>query len=301
MQNERSSRSSRGRYHGVLQIVRFNWPAYVAAVGLCGLGMTGLAVFPLPGRLRWLAWIMFAGTAYWTLASLLASHWIYDRSRIYEWTWIKEALPGPPQRWASIHAGLDESSTALKQMFPTSEGVILDMFDPAEMTEPSISRARAVTRSPVPARKADLRNLPFQGAWLDAVFLIFAAHEIREPASRLVFFQELRRVLKPGGVVLLVEHLRDLPNFLAFGPGFVHFQQRSAWSKAADNAGFGIEDEFGITPFVRVLLLRKSESDRKETNWPGMPVPHRQTRRASIGMKNLEHVPGSFSIVKCSP
>jgi SAM-dependent methyltransferase len=258
MRNERPIRSNRGPCAGMLQIVRFNWPIYAAGAGVCGSSLAGLTVLSLSTPLRWLAWVLIAGSAYWTIASLLASHWIYDRSRIYEWTWIRNTLSGLPRRWANIHAGLDESSSALKQLFPQSEGVILDVFDPAEMTEPSISKARAAVRSALPAQKADFRHLPLARAELEAVFLIFAAHEIRKPASRLIFFRELRRALKPGGVVLLVEHLRDFPNFLAFGPGFAHFQRRSAWLKAADSAALAVEKEFSITPFVRAFLFRKA-------------------------------------------
>jgi SAM-dependent methyltransferase len=249
----------RGHYDGMLQIVRFNWPVYVAAVVICGATLAALALFPALNRLRWLAWGMVACTGYWTVASLLASHWIYDRSKIYKWSWLKETLPSPPQRWANIHVGLDESSGALKQMFPASKGLILDVFDPAETTEPSIAQARAARRSPLPAQRADLRALPFREAELDAVFLIFAAHEIRKRESRFAFFKELHRVLKPGGLLLLVEHLRDFKNFLAFGPGFIHFQPRSAWLTAAEGAAFMIEKEFALTPFVRIFLLRRPQ------------------------------------------
>src|SRR5438105_4175716 len=105
---------ARGKYEGMLQIVRFNWPVYVAAMGICGALLAALAVLPILSRVRWLAWGFIASTSYWTVASLLVSHWIYDRSKLYQWTWIKEILPIAPRRWANIHVGLDESSAALK-------------------------------------------------------------------------------------------------------------------------------------------------------------------------------------------
>src|SRR5436190_6210 len=76
---------------------------------------------------------------------------------------------------------------------------------------------------PVLALSARLTALPFAGGTLDALFLVFAAHEIRRPELRLRFFQELRRTLAPRGRLLIVEHLRDPANFAAFGPGFFHF------------------------------------------------------------------------------
>jgi hypothetical protein len=77
----------------------------------------------------------------WTLASLLASHYVYDRSALSTWTWLPDLLPAPPRSWASLHAGLDETFGALERLFPKG-GTTLDIYDPKEMTEPSIERAR---------------------------------------------------------------------------------------------------------------------------------------------------------------
>ena len=258
MQESSVSDQPRGKYAGMLQIIRFNWRVYVAALLICGAVLATLALLPMPNRVRWLSWGFVACTGYWMVASLLAAHWIYDRSEVYHWTWIKETLPFVPRRWANVHVGLDESSAALKQMFPTSEGVILDVFTPAEMPSRSISEARRLAAKGIRTEEADFRALPFSEAELDTVFLLFSAHEIRKRESRHVFFRELQRVLKPGGCVLLVEHLRDFNNFLAFGPGYFHFHSRSAWHEAAGSAQFRVEKEFSLTPFVRIFLLRKS-------------------------------------------
>ncbi len=43
--------------------------------------------------------------------------------------------------------------------------------------------------------------------------------------KELSFFNELNRVLKPNGQIVVTEHLRDLNNFLAYNIGFFHFLQ----------------------------------------------------------------------------
>ena len=55
----------------------------------------------------------------------------------------------------------------------------------------------------------------------------------------------------------MVEQLRDWKNFAVFGPGFVHFFPAKEWRKVTRRAGLEVEEEFGMTPFVRVFLLRR--------------------------------------------
>lgn len=245
---------ARGRYDGMLQILRYNLPQYLAALAVCLAVALALALLPLPRPLSVLAALGMAAALFWSLASLLASHWIYDRSALSAWSWLPGLLPGSPQRWASLHAGLDETFGALERIFPEG-GTALDLYDRKEMTEPSIERARRLGLAP--AAPADFRALPFPDGSLDAVFLIFAAHELRRPESRLRLFQEIARSVTSGGRVVLVEHLRDLRNFLAFGPGFVHFLARREWLRLARESGLAVRHESRITPFVAVLVLEK--------------------------------------------
>lgn len=259
MKTSNQTDRQRGKYDGMLQILAFNRHLYTTAAIALALGSVGLHLLAANPNSYWKIIVIgcLVLTAFWTLSSLAVSYWVYDRSSIYKWTWLADCLPTGPRRWVNIHAGLDESSPALRRLFPSSEGAVLDIFDPMEMTEPSIAQARLRANNTVVATAADFRVLPLDKESLDTIFLIFAAHEIRRTESRLKFFRELKRVLKSHGRVVLVEHLRDWRNFLAFGPGCLHFQSRGTWFHAALETGFELEKEFGITPFVRIFLLQK--------------------------------------------
>ena len=54
----------------------------------------------------------------------------------------------------------------------------------------------------------------------------------------------------------MIEHMRDPANFLAFGPGFVHFFSRSTWLRALSDAGLSVREEFALTPFLRGFVCR---------------------------------------------
>ena len=224
---------------------------------MLALGGFALDVMNLNPVCKLLVSTGLALTFFWMTSSLAASHWVYDRSIICKWTWITDCLPETPRCWVNIHAGLDESSPELKKMLPGTSGEVLDIFDPQEMTEASIAEARRRPGNELPVRRADFRALPLGTGDLDAIFLLFAAHEIRHFEVRLQFFGELRRVLNTSGRILICEHLRDWRNFLAYGPGCFHFQSRGAWLRAAAQTGLEVEKEFSITPFVRIFILKK--------------------------------------------
>lgn len=244
---------TRGRFQGVRQIAAYHWRAYAAAA----VGMAAALLLPAPWRTAALA-LALPGVL-WACVSLAVSYYVYDWSEIYRLDWMERSLLRTPRRWVNIHAGLDETSLALAGLFPQSAGEILDIYDPVEMTEPSIERARHLAGAQPAASPAKWRKLPLRSEGIDTAFVIFAAHELRRPEARIQFFRELKRILSIGGELVLVEHLRDWPNFLAFGPGFFHFLPERAWRLAADAAGFELRLRFPLTPFVRVFVLRRPQ------------------------------------------
>ena len=243
--------------HGVRQIVRFNRPFYVGASTGAALGVGAAAWLPLTAAPRGLILAATSLMLFWLGGSIAASWVIYDRSRLTRWDWVAESLGFQPAAWINIHAGLDESTPMLRRLLGGS-GRVFDIFDPAEMTEPSIARARRLSRNLIAAEPVDSRRLPAQSASIDAVFLLLSAHELRTHDARSALFAELRRILTPGGRVVVAEHLRDVANFAAFGPGFLHFHSRRTWLCCFRTAQFLVHGEFRITPFIRVFILRSA-------------------------------------------
>ena len=249
--------AARDRYAGVLSILEYNRHYYTASLcALLGIGaILWLRLLPRAGAALLIA--AAALTVFWSLSSLVASWYIYDHAQVTRWSWLPRTLSFPPRQWLNIHAGLDESTSALIRFFPNTAHEVFDIYDAREMTEPSIARARQSHPAAQPAIEARLDALPLPDGDRDTVFLLFAAHEIRSPARRRQFFAEAARVLASPGQLLLVEHLRDWKNFVAFGPGFLHFHSRREWLRVAHAAGLVVVREDRVTPFVRVFLLAR--------------------------------------------
>ena len=251
-------RAPRGQFDGVLQIVRYNWTLYIVAVLVSTLVVFLVDVVHPPAALAGLLILGALAAVFWLALSLAVSHYVYDRSDLYRWEWIRDRVAPSPGHVVNIHAGLDETSLALQAIYPAAEVTILDIYDPAEMPEPSIARARREARSTLASVTADFRRLPLETASADLVTVIFVAHELRRAASKETFFREAWRVLPPGGRLLLVEHLRDGWNLAAFGPGALHFFPRHEWLRVARATGFQLGEEFSRTVFVRAFVFLRA-------------------------------------------
>ncbi len=252
----RRAGSEKEGFHGVRQIIRFNWPYYVIGPSAILFAAALIIVLPLGRYVRMFLYCGVFAVLWWIAASLAVSWIVYDCSPLMGAGWVVRMLGGIPASWISIHAGFDEITPRLQVRFDGSRGHSYDIFDPNLMTEASIFRARH--RSKVDAEAADYRWLRAASGSADAVFLLLSAHELRLQSARVDLLREVHRLLTPAGRVVVAEHLRDLSNFIAYGPGFLHFFSRRAWRRAFAGAGFAVQDERSITPFVRAFLLRRA-------------------------------------------
>ncbi len=247
--------SARRPWQGMLAIARFNWPFYLAAGVVLIASLSGVVLSAhQPVQLGCL--LAIAGAAYFIFGSLGVSHLIYDRSDLYRWEWLARALRGAGrERFIFCHSGFDETSSALGKMFTATHWQVIDHFDESLMPEASIRRARRLYPPTPTTKRAPFDHWLVESASADVVFALLAIHELRTEPQRTAWFAEARRCLRAEGRVVLVEHVRDLANFLAFGPGFLHFHSRANWRRCWEGAGFRCADEFRVTPWVRVFVL----------------------------------------------
>jgi SAM-dependent methyltransferase len=239
-------------------VIAYNWPQY--AVGLATAVASAALAGRLPQPLRTMARAGSAAAVGLLTSATVAGWLVYDRSKLYDYDWLDTLLPQAPSTHLVVGTGLDEASAPLAARWPASRQITVDLYDPALTTEGSIRRARRRVPPPPHALPGRPGALPVCPAGVDAVFLVFAAHELRRAEDRERLFTECARVLCPGGRLILVEHLRDGANTAVFGPGAWHFLPRAEWLRLAAHAGLRPAAERRIAGLVTAFAFTRERT-----------------------------------------
>lgn len=239
-------------FQGVWTIIRFNW--HLHAIALAAIAMLWAGAYYLTGWTAWLCALFAMAAACSVLLSLLATWHAYDASGLHHPSWLAPELQDA-RHVANIHAGFDETTALCQSAFPGIDWHIFDFYDPSKHTEISIRRARRA-HPPVPdTMPIRTDHIPLNDRSLDRALLILAAHEIRDHDERVDFFRELKRVIAPGGRVIVTEHLRDLANITAYSIGAWHFHPRAEWLATFHTAGFRVAREFRNNLLITTFVL----------------------------------------------
>ncbi len=141
----------------------------------------------------------------------------YDRvSRIYDWmdkpmdwitpeNWRQEILSGAHDRTLEVGVGTGKN---LKYYPEDAEITAIDFSE--SMLEKAREKAEKLKNPPV-LRQMDVQNLAFDDASFDYVFTTYVFCSVPDPVKGL---REIRRVLKPGGELVMLEHVRSEKSLL---------------------------------------------------------------------------------------
>jgi ubiquinone/menaquinone biosynthesis C-methylase UbiE len=243
-------------FQGVWNIIRFNWHFYILSFSI--LLFILLLTNYVNETIAFYLLLFGLLIALPIFISLLVSYYVYDLSGLYKLHWIDELASDEKSKIVNINAGFDETSALLKDKFKHSELIVLDFYDPLKHTEVSIKRARKAYPAYPKTQQVSTTKLPLEDNSVDKIIVIFSVHEIRNEAERIAFFNELKRILKPKGEIIITEHLRDVSNFLAYNIGFFHFYSKSTWLKIFKSAELNIQKEEKLTSFISTFTLSKN-------------------------------------------
>ncbi len=239
-------------FQGVLNILNFNRHFYYYGIAVLA-GLLAICFWlKLPSIILIL---LILGFAYGLLMPLIVSAYVYDFSNYYSLNWLDKIIHKDSQTTnvANINAGFDETSYLIKNKYENFELSVFDFYDDELHTEQAIIRARKVSLTYPNTRQIKTHSIPLDDNSMKYVFLLSTAHEIRDFEEKVAFLKECKRVCATDGKIIMVEHLRDFPNFLAFSIGYFHFFSKNTWKKAYNTAGFQKINETKFTPFMSIF------------------------------------------------
>ncbi len=135
---------------------------------------------------------------------------------------------------AELHIGTYRHARALAALLPRATIHTVDCWnDEAGHAERSLEEIRALDAAPdgdsrLRSARATRWKVPLDDASCDAVVLGIGFHEF-DPPAREALLSEAERMLRPGGKVVLFEHVRDVKNALVFGSAVDHWPTREQW------------------------------------------------------------------------
>ncbi|MCX8523315.1 class I SAM-dependent methyltransferase [Chryseobacterium formosus] len=246
---------NRRKFQGVLNILSFNRHFYIFGIGVLALIIISHQIFHWSDSLFWIIIISFL---YGLIMPLIVSAYIYDFSGYYNFNWLKkcEIDDLKVKKIVNINAGFDETSFIIKNNFPNADLKVFDFYDSERHTEAAIIRARKVSLVYPNTQQMKSDSIAMNDSSIDLVFLLSAVHEIRSNEEKIQFLKECHRICKPDGKVIMVERLRDFPNFSAFSVGFTHFFSKKTWRNAFESAGFKTFEDIKFTPFMSIFICK---------------------------------------------
>lgn len=242
----------RSKFQGVLNIVLFNWHFYLLASFLICVAIVLSYILPLYAWVfQSIAILVFLPSA----VSLIVSYYVYDFSGFYSLNWIDDLKLKSGVVIANINAGFDETSALIVNKLKPESFYALDFYDPLIHTEVSIKRARKAGLVHPDTLSFTTDKIPLGLNSVDYIFLVFSLHEIRNEQERLIFMKSLKACLRVNGKIIIVEHLRDTPNFMAYTIGFFHFYSKKTWNRIFAKANIHVAHNDKINPFVHIFVL----------------------------------------------
>ncbi|WP_417387143.1 class I SAM-dependent methyltransferase [Gimesia sp.] len=236
-------------------LARYNWPLYLTCFLGVALGFIIWKTQLVPPPIRYLGLLAAVVATWYTIASFVAFHVMFDHSDFLSGEWLTRCVEQSPNTCVQLSVCVEETTLPISKVFASADYIELDLFDESVMTEPAIARAKQKAGDS-PSIVAKPEALPLTDHTSELTVVTLAAHEVRDPSQREALFQELSRITAPGGRLIIVEHIRNLPAAAVFGPGLFHFYPRTTWTTLAQKTKLRIESEFDITPFFHVFVLR---------------------------------------------
>jgi len=251
---------------GLVRYVRARWPRYLFGFGGGAVGAL-LLVYYAAENGRWSLVFLGLGLllvlAYFLTTSLWSAYEQFSRRHslpshvIFELGQIQ-----PTDRLVYVGLGLRDTPIQLSRRLTRGRVQAIDVYNPQLARSSELARRR----SPVAPAASDPRlnwlegsigmlPLPDNSAPLVASSYTFV--EIWQHGDRSLLLKEIRRVLQPGGYLLLAEPARTRTQLLMIGPAALRLPTPEYWRRLLHEAGFNVTWEQNVGDYYLCFRAEK--------------------------------------------
>ncbi|MCA9934858.1 MAG: methyltransferase domain-containing protein [Ardenticatenaceae bacterium] len=252
----------KGHYRGTLQYLSARGPLYLALYG----GVIALLIgMGLAAQRGWLAFVpltlaLVIVILYFLSASLWAAHHLFDPGGLqphhvlFDMAQLRET-----DSFAFVALHGRSQAIELGRRLTTGQIAVLDVYNPQLTPSRVLARTRTPL-SPPPSgdprfvwRNGSISLLPLPNESVTAVILCQTLSQFAQAGDREILLKEVRRILLPGGRVLLAERVRTQNNWLALGPAAFNLETEQAWRDLLRRAGFMVRREQSLGGLIHCL------------------------------------------------
>lgn len=254
------------RFQGTLLFLAARWPTYLLVYG--GGLLLAAAVLLLglvQGAVAWLviAIVLLLLLAYSFVGGLLVAQQRFDRYQ-NDPAAVLFSLGQLQTTDVLTHVGLGRRLTPLRLARRLTSGhlTVIDVYNPQLAPSRVLARER---RQGTPLADdprltyldGSVTLLPLPDARMPTVTLSHTLGELWEEGDRLRLLAEVRRVLEPGGQLLLAERSRSRTSFFLSGVGTLRLPKPSYWRTLLERSGLRVEYEESVASLYVVFRARK--------------------------------------------
>lgn len=258
--------TKKGRFDGTIRYASARWPTYLTLFGggsilafvLIGLGAEGE---------RW--WLVVLGLvlllllAYFLTTSLWAAHELYDQRQslpsqvIFQWGSIQ-----PTSQLVYVGLGVRDTPLQLSRRMTRGHVQAIDVYNPQLTPSTSLARRRRLaTPAPPDPRlswlEGNINLLPLPD---NSVHLVASSHtlvEFWQEGDRRLLLREMRRILRPGGFIILAEPVRTKTQLVMFGPAAWRLPTEDYWRALLQETGFQLVTEMNVGGYYTCFRAEK--------------------------------------------
>jgi SAM-dependent methyltransferase len=201
---------------------------------------------------------------YFLLASLWAAHKLYDAGELqphhvlFDMAQLRET-----DRFAYVDLHGRFQAIALGRRLTSGQIAVLDIYTPQLVPSRAVVRSRAHQPRPITDdprfvwRNGHINLLPLPNESVTAVILNEILSQFWQQGDQEILLREVRRILIPGGRVLVAERTRTQSNWLHLGPATLKLATNQQWRDLLQRTGFSLRREEELVGLIHCFRADK--------------------------------------------